>query len=1280
MNTILNSHLFPGSVKEKRLLFISIADMKKQGVVVKESVKASDNIATTDPELAAMRAKTQAELNAKASKLRDAQVNLNTIAYGTLKPAEQDPNSTLAPTWETDIPAPDRKATVLEDKNVASADYWTNLGIDPNDTSKKIPTTNTGTANTSTSTSTTIPKITIPNTTVQVPVVLDQKLTWDDFLKKAEAGAKTTTTYNITIPDSIGTITSKTNGITDYNTILKNIGVTGIDTATTAEKLNNTIKQALENSDTQKKLKEYGYAGENNEAEIQASREMFSGLDYRDYGFQTLYDFIAYAKTGDFASTFSKVLNASALEQIRTICNALFAGIVTGDITKKLSVLSATQRIIVTNALKTIGQSQSNLNETETKQAYADYLREYEQLYRANQEATTGQAKTSGTPYDYDNPSGASLTSAQVKALQQKAEADQKLNEAGLQSSSTTKQSAVDYENMIREQNKKNQTLQEQLDQATQAQNAMSSQLQAIQQQAQNESGMMDTNTMMDLLTNFQGSGLDPLSIDFTQFDTVQDLTDFLENAYSNTQAPTIPERTTISNISTGVDSASQQILDSLSNYLNNKTDFSSALAELQAGISNDQSGSLQELLSSALNNQPQIPSLTSLYEDMRTKYDLDGLEAQQAELSNQIQTLKDDTFNRSQYQQNEKVNMSVIGSRITEIERQYNQRVYPLMRELELNQTMVSNAEKIISIYMDLSLKDYEVSREAYNDQFSKIMSVMTLEQKITQDQWNRNMALLEFQSSEEARAFSEYIQSANLQQTMANNAFSQQMQVAQFNQTAENNAFNQQMQVAQYNNNLAQQQFENNLSVAQTQFNQQMAQNNYALNVAEYNKSLSDTAFSRNLATANYNQNVSNSAFDQQMALYEMELSQNIQAENNAKANVQTIYNLFKTQGMTWDQLTAEQQKQITDLEASAGLPQGILQYADATTTPDWTLLSTNTITESDGSKTNTLLYQNNSTGEYKVDKIPLGGGTTTGTSTISSSSTSTSVSSGNWLATIGNGQITAYGSNANPYGLDVDGKIGDNIISPVSGTVIFAGENSGWGNQVKIRTANREEYWFSHMSQTAVKVGDTITAGTNLGYVGNTGNVIAGAGGDGSHVDITVKKSNGSYYTAKEVATMLTQPETKTVSIEDKAFLATQVKAITGQTLNATMLDQLYSSYSASGLSTGEYIKKFKENFAQQLQSANSNSSSTSTSTSTSSTKSSSGITYDQPVYIPVEERTTTPTTNADDFFSSATSDDTLTNAEIIAKYKDTDPDKMKAILLARTSATRQDSYFV
>ena len=138
-----------------------------------------------------------------------------------------------------------------------------------------------------------------------------------------------------------------------------------------------------------------------------------------------------------------------------------------------------------------------------------------------------------------------------------------------------------------------------------------------------------------------------------------------------------------------------------------------------------------------------------------------------------------------------------------------------------------------------------------------------------------------------------------------------------------------------------------------------------------------------------------------------------------------------------------------------------------------------------------------------------------------------------------------------------------------------------------------------------------------------------MIAGAGGDGSHVDITVKKIKRKLlYRQRSSNNAHTQPETKTVSIEDKAFLATQVKAITGQTSTQAMLDQLYSSYSASGLSTGEYIKKFKEILRNSLKRK----------FKTQINfyfhlfyKISSGITYDQPVYIPVEERTTT---NAND----------------------------------------------
>ena len=52
---------------------------------------------------------------------------------------------------------------------------------------------------------------------------MDQKLTWDDFLKKAEAGAKTTTTYNITIPKGDTKSTKTAEKITAYTDVFDSI-------------------------------------------------------------------------------------------------------------------------------------------------------------------------------------------------------------------------------------------------------------------------------------------------------------------------------------------------------------------------------------------------------------------------------------------------------------------------------------------------------------------------------------------------------------------------------------------------------------------------------------------------------------------------------------------------------------------------------------------------------------------------------------------------------------------------------------------------------------------------------------------------------------------------------------------------------------------------------------------------------------------------------------------------------------------------------------------------
>lgn len=120
---------------------------------------------------------------------------------------------------------------------------------------------------------------------------------------------------------------------------------------------------------------------------------------------------------------------------------------------------------------------------------------------------------------------------------------------------------------------------------------------------------------------------------------------------------------------------------------------------------------------------------------------------------------------------------------------------------------------------------------------------------------------------------------------------------------------------------------------------------------------------------------------------------------------------------------------------------------------------------------------------------------------------------------------GKVT--GANGSEYwanGLDVDLKKGDPVKSPVSGTVIAAATNGGFGNQVKIKTTDGKEIWLSHLDSGKVKVGQPILAGQIVGIGGNTGRTIPGPGGDGSHLDITIRDSNGKLLSAQQVQSYL------------------------------------------------------------------------------------------------------------------------------------------------------------
>jgi murein DD-endopeptidase MepM/ murein hydrolase activator NlpD len=133
---------------------------------------------------------------------------------------------------------------------------------------------------------------------------------------------------------------------------------------------------------------------------------------------------------------------------------------------------------------------------------------------------------------------------------------------------------------------------------------------------------------------------------------------------------------------------------------------------------------------------------------------------------------------------------------------------------------------------------------------------------------------------------------------------------------------------------------------------------------------------------------------------------------------------------------------------------------------------------------------------------------------------------------------GIVTGYGSKLWKKGLDfvVSGGFNAPVKIPFGATVIdvvkgFSNptqkplasatgkkQNSGFGNQVKVRLPDGSEVWLSHLENVNVEKGQTLRPGSVVGLQGNTGSTY---GPTGIHVDITGKKPDGSYYTPEEVA---------------------------------------------------------------------------------------------------------------------------------------------------------------
>lgn len=103
----------------------------------------------------------------------------------------------------------------------------------------------------------------------------------------------------------------------------------------------------------------------------------------------------------------------------------------------------------------------------------------------------------------------------------------------------------------------------------------------------------------------------------------------------------------------------------------------------------------------------------------------------------------------------------------------------------------------------------------------------------------------------------------------------------------------------------------------------------------------------------------------------------------------------------------------------------------------------------------------------------------------------------------------------------GYDIDGAIGDDVTAPVSGSVIEAGENSGWGNTIVIEDSAGNRWRMAHFDSLNVAVGDSVSSGQSIGAMGNTGHVLSEGGGDGSHLHLEVKDGAGKLVDPKTMS---------------------------------------------------------------------------------------------------------------------------------------------------------------
>jgi murein DD-endopeptidase MepM/ murein hydrolase activator NlpD len=108
---------------------------------------------------------------------------------------------------------------------------------------------------------------------------------------------------------------------------------------------------------------------------------------------------------------------------------------------------------------------------------------------------------------------------------------------------------------------------------------------------------------------------------------------------------------------------------------------------------------------------------------------------------------------------------------------------------------------------------------------------------------------------------------------------------------------------------------------------------------------------------------------------------------------------------------------------------------------------------------------------------------------------------------VGTVSQGAHYSYSSNGKAYytSIDISNAIGTPVVAAAGGEIQIAKNRWPYGNYITILHPNGVVTLYAHLSFIAngIEAGVNVSQGQTIGYMGNTGHVVRGSGGTGSHL---------------------------------------------------------------------------------------------------------------------------------------------------------------------------------